>query len=139
MRRKQRTIHLHRDVEHGWVCGVCAGLARYFDVDRKVVRALTVFGLIFFAWPVLIAYFVAAALLPRRGHRPEADVAHEVPEPPIAPEPEPATGPVHLSEVEETYDDLEHRLRGLEAYLATKDLELSREFRDLERTGARSA
>lgn len=138
MIRTSRITHLHRDLDHGWVCGVCAGLARYFNVDRKVVRALTVFGLIFFLWPVLIAYFVAAALLPRRGQAKGKVRAHD-PEPEFETETVPPAAPVYVSEVEEEYDELEQRLRGLEAYLASKDLELSREFRNLERNAARGA
>ena len=38
-----------------------------------------------------------------------------------------------MHEVEDDFDHLERKRRGLEAYLSSKDLELNRAFRNLER------
>lgn len=45
------------------VCGVCAGIADYFGWDESIVRIATVVLCLVFD-PVIIAYFVAAMVLP---------------------------------------------------------------------------
>ncbi|MEC9406878.1 MAG: PspC domain-containing protein [Pseudomonadota bacterium] len=132
--KRTRPMNLHRDPDHGWIAGVCAGLATYFDVDRKVVRIIMVLGLIFFAWPTFIAYLVAAVLLPRRSRPAVADTHRQTAPDPVLDDEldDPAYAP-QLHEVEDDFDHLERKLRGLEAYLSSKDLELNRAFRNLER------
>lgn len=51
--------------------GVCAGLAVYFDVDVTLVRLGWALVTVFSAGTGLIAYVVAACILPREG-TPEA-------------------------------------------------------------------
>lgn len=56
---------IYRDLESGMISGVCAGLARYFDVDAVWVRAAAIVSL-FVATPItLLAYIAAVILLPR--------------------------------------------------------------------------
>jgi len=57
---------IYRDLDAGIISGVCAGVARYFDIDDAVwVRAAAVLGL-FMATPItLVAYVAAVILLPR--------------------------------------------------------------------------
>ncbi|BFT31429.1 hypothetical protein D210916BOD24_26050 [Alteromonas sp. D210916BOD_24] len=58
---------MYRDLDSGVISGVCAGVARYFDIDAVWVRAAAVVGL-FVATPVtLLAYIAAVILLPRMG------------------------------------------------------------------------
>lgn len=45
------------------ICGVCGGLAEYFNVDSTVVRLLWVI-LIFCFGTGFLAYFIAALVLP---------------------------------------------------------------------------
>lgn len=45
--------------------GVCAGIAEYFDMDPTIIRLLWVLGTIFVG-AGLIAYIVAAIVMPRR-------------------------------------------------------------------------
>ena len=63
---------IYRDLDSGIISGVCAGVARYFDIDAVWVRAAAVAGL-FIATPItLVAYIAAVILLPRLvciGHR----------------------------------------------------------------------
>ncbi|OUS26401.1 hypothetical protein A9Q98_10810 [Thalassotalea sp. 42_200_T64] len=57
---------LSKDLVHKKISGVCAGLARHFDLPRLGVRAaVVVFG---FMMPVasVVAYVVAAFLMPNR-------------------------------------------------------------------------
>lgn len=45
------------------VCGVCGGLAEYFGIDSTVVRLILVL-LVFFAGGGLLAYLIAALVMP---------------------------------------------------------------------------
>ena len=46
------------------ICGVCGGIARYFDVDPTLVRVATVL-LVAFAGLSLWVYVIAALIIPR--------------------------------------------------------------------------
>jgi phage shock protein PspC (stress-responsive transcriptional regulator) len=46
------------------ICGVCGGIARYFNVDPTVVRVATVL-LVAFAGLSLWVYIIAALIIPR--------------------------------------------------------------------------
>ena len=55
---------LYRSRTNRTLCGVCGGLADYFNIDPTVVRVLTiVLGLIFTIFTV-VAYFVMAVVIP---------------------------------------------------------------------------
>ena len=45
--------------------GVCGGIAEYFNLDPTLVRVLMVL-LMWFKGAALVAYLIAAALLPRK-------------------------------------------------------------------------
>lgn len=47
------------------LCGVCGGLAEYFDVDPTLVRLGWVL-LTFFAGSGILAYIVAAIIMPKK-------------------------------------------------------------------------
>ena len=67
MNRLERVrANLARDRKTGWIAGVCAGMARYFNIDPAFVRVALVVAAIF-AWKVVLAaYVVAWMLLPNR-------------------------------------------------------------------------
>lgn len=46
------------------ICGVCGGIARYFNVDPTVVRVATIL-LVAFAGLSLWVYVIAALIMPR--------------------------------------------------------------------------
>ncbi|MGI5171985.1 PspC domain-containing protein [Treponema sp. OMZ 840] len=52
--------------ENKMLCGVCAGIAEYFDIDPTLVRLITVFLLFAGVGSGLIAYIVAAVIIPER-------------------------------------------------------------------------
>ena len=56
---------IYRDLDSGVISGVCAGVARYFDIDAVWVRGGAVAALIFMPAITLLAYFAAVILLPR--------------------------------------------------------------------------
>jgi len=54
-------------VEQGkLICGVCGGIAEYFNLDPSLVRIATVL-LACFGGGGLVAYLVAAVVLPKKG------------------------------------------------------------------------
>ena len=56
--------------------GVCAGIAEYFGWDPTVVRLVWAVGTVF-AGAGLIAYIVAAIVMPRKPEEPQAEEKHE--------------------------------------------------------------
>lgn len=59
---------LTKDVLHKKLSGVCAGIAKYYNLPRLVVRILAILALITFPVATGVAYIVAAMLLPTRGN-----------------------------------------------------------------------
>ena len=53
---------LYRIMEGKKLCGVCTGLAKYFELDVTIVRLVTVLLALF--GPGLIAYLVCALVIP---------------------------------------------------------------------------
>ncbi len=62
----QRTERLSRPIHDKKIAGVCAGFARYFNVDVTLVRVL---WLVFTIWPLplfgVISYVVAWIVMPK--------------------------------------------------------------------------
>ena len=52
--------------ENKMICGVCAGIAEYFGIDPSLVRLITVFLLFAGVGSGLIAYIVAAVIIPEK-------------------------------------------------------------------------
>ena len=59
--RVRRRVTL--DSRNGWVGGVCAGLARYFDTDPAFARVAVAVSGLFFPKLVVALYLVAWLLL----------------------------------------------------------------------------
>ena len=55
---------LAKDSRYKKLSGVCAGIAKYYDIPRLAVRIATIFALITFPVAVGVAYLVAAILMP---------------------------------------------------------------------------
>lgn len=57
---------LYRSATDVKLCGVCAGIAEYFEIDPTLVRLLWAFVSIFGVFPGVIAYIIAAVVMPVR-------------------------------------------------------------------------
>jgi len=58
---------LHRfrkDTTNAYVAGICAGIARGFNVERKWVRIGALVGVLLFSVPTIIIYVILAVTLP---------------------------------------------------------------------------
>jgi phage shock protein C len=53
---------LYRDRENGWIFGVCAGLAEFFNFRTGTVRLIAVICLLLLFWPTVLVYFGAVLL-----------------------------------------------------------------------------
>jgi len=55
---------LRKDVGRAWVAGVCAGLGRYFNIDPRVPRIITVVSIFLFGPAPAMLYLVLCAAMP---------------------------------------------------------------------------
>ena len=55
---------LHRSSDDRMLCGVCAGIAEYFEIDPTLIRLAWVFCCCFGVFPAIIAYIIAAVVIP---------------------------------------------------------------------------
>lgn len=55
---------LYRSRENRMVCGVCGGLADYFNIDPTIVRLGLVLLMAISCGTGLLAYFIAAVIIP---------------------------------------------------------------------------
>lgn len=118
---------LYRIPQEGRVMGVCAGIADYFGVEPWVIRLGTFFSLVFFTLPTFIGYFLLGMFLPvapeeRYKKEEDAEFWRGVRVDPNQ----------TFAALRHRFKELEQRLRGLEAYVTSREFRLKREFEDLE-------
>ena len=62
------TKRLYRSNRDVMICGVCGGIAEYFDIDPTIVRLVAV--VLVFGWGSgLIAYLVGAIIIPKNPYQ----------------------------------------------------------------------
>jgi len=127
-RHEPNPRRLYRDVENGMLAGVCAGIGDYFGISVRALRWLTFLGS-FFAMPaLLIAYLVAAFLLPRK----PAGMYHNEDEETfwrsVRRDPH-----YTCDDIRQKFRELDSRLQGMEQYVTSPRFDLDQEFRDLEK------
>ena len=62
------TKRLYRSKRDVMICGVCGGIAEYFDIDPTIVRLVSV--VLVFGWGSgLIAYLVGAIIIPKNPYQ----------------------------------------------------------------------
>jgi phage shock protein C len=57
---------LSKDTRYKKLSGVCAGIAKHYELPRLVVRAATVCALLMFPVATGVAYMVATLLMPTK-------------------------------------------------------------------------
>ena len=55
---------LYRSSDDRMLCGVCADIAEYFEIDPTLIRLAWVFCCCFGVFPAIIAYIIAAVVIP---------------------------------------------------------------------------
>lgn len=118
---------LRRFPKRGWIAGVCAGLAEFFDWNVKLIRLVFVAAFIISGFfPVGVIYLVLWYLMDEDEPQRRADAAYRRSEPPA-----PAAPPTP-TELRLRFRRLEERLRNMEACVTSDEFELRRELRKLE-------
>lgn len=121
----------------GWISGVCAGIADYFDWRLKLVRLVVALLAIFTAgWVVILLYILAWYLMENGdempGPRPKWNDG--TPVAPAGPYTSPSSGSaVDLRDIKDRFNRLDERLRRMEESALSKDDDLKREIEKLER------
>lgn len=118
---------LYRNPRRGVLAGVCAGLADYFGIEPFLVRLAMVIGVFFLHVVLVIAYIIAALALPARPEQLFHSKDEEAFWRTMAIKPDRS-----LAGLAQRFRDFEKRVAGLEAYVASREYELNRAFRDLE-------
>jgi phage shock protein C len=118
---------LYRDPRRAWLAGVCAGIADYFGVSPCLVRCLVILSAMFFTFPTVLGYVVAAFVLERRPDDMYASAREEAFWRSVRLEP---SRTAH--DLIRKFQDLERRLRAAEARVTSSEFKLRRQFRDLE-------
>jgi phage shock protein C len=124
--RWRSPYRLYRDTEHGRVAGVCAGIADYLGVKRRLVRFATILGFVFFFVPTFIAYVALAFLLPKKPPELYGSVEEEVFWRGVRTAPDDS-----LKALARTFAELEQRLARMETAVISADFDLHRKFRDI--------
>lgn len=130
---------LHRYPSRGWIAGVCAGLAEYFDWNAKLLRVLFVLAFVFGGFfPAGLVYCVLWYLM-EDGSKLGAgggsagsgtayrDAAREETWRGAS-----ASRGSSMGDVRSRFDRMEARLRSMEECVSSQEFELRRELRKLE-------
>ncbi len=57
---------LYKSSTNKKICGVCGGIAEYFNIDPTLVRLLCAVAIFFSFFTGIFAYFVAAIIIPEQ-------------------------------------------------------------------------
>ena len=69
---KMNNKKLYRSMADKKLCGVCGGIAEYFDLDPTLIRLLWVVMTLFTAaFPGVLAYIICAIIVPQQNQLPE--------------------------------------------------------------------
>jgi len=143
---------LYRDPSRGKICGVCVGVADYFGLEVWVVRIIAVTALLFFNYPILIAYLVGYFVLepkPGTGKHDKiramkkqfqgdsytnktADISPDNKSASVQQVWKKGRVPAQtLKNINCSFKSLENRLQNMETYVTSKQFELRKEFEEL--------
>ncbi|NKF23426.1 PspC domain-containing protein [Solimonas marina] len=125
---------MRRYPEDGWIAGVCAGVADYFGWSVKIIRVLVILAFIFSGFfPVGVVYIALWYLMdPADGNATSGSPRNGGPSS-RGPSGSPPGGPaVSPAAAKARFDHLERRLQQIEACVTHEELELRRQFRELE-------
>jgi phage shock protein C len=126
LERPYNPHRIYRDRTNRKLTGLCAGIAAYFGVDPLFPRIAMLAAAFFFPFPVIPAYFIVSAFLPKRPPQLYRSAEEETlwREVTLAPD-------RSFYALKMKFRDLESRLGRLESEVVSGDAELRRKFRDL--------
>jgi phage shock protein C len=123
----QNPLGLYRDVQHGRIAGVCAGLGAYLSIKPKYIRLAAILGCVFGFFVPIIAVYVALAILLKP--MPEVRFHSEAEERfwrtmSVSPN-------RTASDLTARFRALDRRLRDIETRVTSEEFNLRQKFRDL--------
>jgi phage shock protein C len=123
--KRQNPHRLFRDKQHAMIAGVCAGIADYFDFNRKGVRVAVVLVMLFppFIPFVVISYIALAVLLPVKPPNLYADDKQAVFWRGVSNAPADVFG-----SLSHRFRELNLRLEKMEAFVTSREFEFDREL-----------
>jgi len=139
---------LYRDPSRGKISGVCAGLSDYFGLELWVVRIIAVTLLLFFQFPIFVAYIIAYLVLePKPGtskHDKHAGIKRKI-KSGLDGKTDKLKDAASVQQIwkkgrvpgqklrglNQQFKTLENRLQSMETYVTSKQFELRKEFQNL--------
>lgn len=119
---------LYRNVAEGKLGGVCAGIADYLNVDSWIIRLAVVLGFFFFPPVFVVGYPILWWILKPRPRNLYETKEEEVFWRSVATRPDQT-----LAGLKAKFREMDRGLSRIEGYVASKEYDLHRQFRDLER------
>ena len=129
MARRFHFEGMRRIPQRGWIAGVCAGVAEYFDWNVRLLRLILVVTFLasgFF--PIVVVYLVLWYVLEEGAPGSSYDTY-------VPPGAAPAAAPVRAPttrDVHARFERLDQRLRNIEECVTDREFELRRELKKLE-------
>ena len=134
---------LYKNPDQAKLCGVCAGLAEYFDFETWVVRVIAFSFLLFSGGTAVVAYFVACFILePKPGSKsnkgcfgnerkrnrsqPSEKRQYEASVKEVWKKGEAPSNT--LVEVEQSFANIEEKMQKMETFVTSKKYQLEKEF-----------
>jgi phage shock protein C len=140
-RRKAR--RLYKNPDKAKLCGVCAGLSEYFDLETWVVRLIAISFFLFSGGTAVVAYFVACFIMDpkpgsksnkgcfgkdKRPHKPSASEERQY-KASVKDVWKKGKAPTEtLQKVEDSFSAMENKLQAMESYVTSKKYQLEKEF-----------
>lgn len=139
--RKSR--RLFKNPDRAKLCGVCAGLSEFFDLETWVVRLITISFFLFSGGTAVVAYFVACFIMdPKPGSKSNkgcfgnekkrykhSDSEQRQYKPSVKEVWRKGKAPTEtLHKVENSFSKMEEKLREMESYVTSKKYQLDKEF-----------
>lgn len=123
--KRQNPHRLYRDKKNAVIAGVCAGIADYFDFNRKGVRVAAALSLLFppFIPFVILAYILLALLVPVKPSEMYVENEKAVFWRGVSNAPADVFGSLSLR-----FRELNRRLEKMEAHVTSKEFEFEREL-----------
>ena len=142
---------LYKNPDSAKVCGVCSGIAEYFDLETWVVRLIGISFVLFSGGTAVIAYFFACFIMEakpgsrnqrgcfsvmRRHSSRSADThyssEHRQYRASVKDVWSRGDAPTEtLQKIETTFDNIENKLRQLETYVTSNKYQLDKEFQNM--------
>lgn len=114
---------LYRDKENAIICGVCAGLANYFGLNRKGLRLIAAVCTVFFFPFMFLAYIILTIILPVKPQDLYQDETQEKFWRGVTMAPADV-----FSGLSHRFRELDLRLQKMETYVTSREFDMDREL-----------